>query len=204
MGWASPLSSRSPVYPSRRLAELKPRPLQPRHLALLPYPPFRSLSTYYRLDFVRGRSLPLPIPPFGVRLKSGCPQSPIFPGAARARDSLKAAPAQGLLPQVRGRGERPSAQCRWGKGARVSVPLSQGKGAFSHFRAAKGPDLPPPGTRQKISPGSPCCPHPAPGPSRRPSPPPRHTHCPWAHLGSRALQRSARAASVGMGRRRGS
>lgn len=53
------------------------------------------------------------------------------------------APAQGPLWQVRGRGDRPREQRWWGRGALVSLPLSQGRGggAFNSTRGAEGPDL---------------------------------------------------------------
>lgn len=155
--------------PSSCLARLGRGPRRPRHPAPLGCPRPYSLFTY-GLGSVRGRPLLLSIPtslrsPARRWMSSAAPRPS---REARAQDSLMAAPAKGPLQQVRGRGARPREQRRWGRGAQVSVPLSQGRegGAFNSsrvagldllvgFRAAPNPGVRRPGGRSQISPSSP-------------------------------------------------
>lgn len=159
MRWASRLSSRSSLGTLRLAPALQPAPF-PHTIGSISSEdaPYRSRS------------------PLRSPAQKGVSSAPHLPGSGARAGEVQGGASLGSAPQVRGRGGRPGEQCRWGKGARASGPLSQGKrgGTFSHLRAARGPDLPPPGTRQKLSPGSPCCPHPAPRSSRHPSP--RSTH----------------------------
>lgn len=208
-----------PFPPSSCLARLGRGPRRPRHPAPLSCPRPYSLSTY-GLGSVRGRPLQLSIPtslrsPARRWMSSAAPRAS---REARAQDSLMAAPAKGPLQQVRGRGTRPREQRRWGRGAQVSVPLSQGRegGAFNSSRVA-GLHLlvgfraaPRPGfvgrvavarSTQVLQQATP----PAPRSWRHPSPPsPRHAHWPQAHLRRKeSAEIPKRRRSAGMGRRQG-